>query len=67
MVTEEEIQFYVQQFKKSGFRGPLNWYRNIERNWKWACKSLGRKVRTRFSAVPSAPQEPPAGLPIGVS
>uniref|UniRef100_A0A2I3HH71 Epoxide hydrolase 2 n=1 Tax=Nomascus leucogenys TaxID=61853 RepID=A0A2I3HH71_NOMLE len=44
MVTEEEIQFYVQQFKKSGFRGPLNWYRNMERNWKWACKSLGRKI-----------------------
>uniref|UniRef100_A0A2K5LEA2 Epoxide hydrolase 2 n=1 Tax=Cercocebus atys TaxID=9531 RepID=A0A2K5LEA2_CERAT len=44
MVTEEEIQFYVLQFKKSGFRGPLNWYRNMERNWKWACKSLGRKI-----------------------
>ncbi|XP_006153287.1 bifunctional epoxide hydrolase 2 [Tupaia chinensis] len=44
MVTEEEIQFYVQQFKKSGFRGPLNWYRNIERNWKWGCKGMGRKI-----------------------
>uniref|UniRef100_A0A2K6UVL9 Bifunctional epoxide hydrolase 2 n=3 Tax=Saimiri boliviensis TaxID=27679 RepID=A0A2K6UVL9_SAIBB len=44
MVTEEDIQFYVQQFKKSGFRGPLNWYRNMERNWKWACKVLGRKI-----------------------
>ena len=27
-------------------RGPLNWYRNTERNWKWSCKGLGRKVRT---------------------
>jgi soluble epoxide hydrolase/lipid-phosphate phosphatase len=44
MVTEEEIQFYVQQFKKSGFRGPLNWYRNMERNWKWSCRSIGRKI-----------------------
>ncbi|XP_048186568.1 bifunctional epoxide hydrolase 2 [Perognathus longimembris pacificus] len=44
MVTEEEIQFYVQQFKKSGFRGPLNWYRNMERNWKWGCKGAGRKI-----------------------
>ncbi|XP_004848441.1 bifunctional epoxide hydrolase 2 isoform X1 [Heterocephalus glaber] len=44
MVTEEEIQFYVQQFKKSGFRGPLNWYRNMERNWTWACRSVGRKI-----------------------
>eukprot|EP00069_Balaena_mysticetus_P015478 bmy_22531T0 len=44
MVTEEDIQFYVQQFKKSGFRGPLNWYRNMERNWQWGCKGLGRKI-----------------------
>lgn len=44
IVTEEDIQFYVQQFKKSGFRGPLNWYRNIDRNWKWGCKAVGRKI-----------------------
>ncbi|XP_064338561.1 bifunctional epoxide hydrolase 2 isoform X2 [Camelus dromedarius] len=44
MVTEGDIQFYVQQFKKSGFRGPLNWYRNMERNWQWGCKALGRKI-----------------------
>ncbi|XP_049721651.1 bifunctional epoxide hydrolase 2 isoform X2 [Elephas maximus indicus] len=44
MITEEEIQFYVQQFKKSGFRGPLNWYRNMDRNWQWGCKSVGRKI-----------------------
>ncbi|XP_012999013.2 bifunctional epoxide hydrolase 2 isoform X1 [Cavia porcellus] len=44
MVTEEEIQFYVQQFQKSGFRGPLNWYRNVERNWKWGLRGTGRKI-----------------------
>uniref|UniRef100_A0A8C3WHP9 Bifunctional epoxide hydrolase 2 n=1 Tax=Catagonus wagneri TaxID=51154 RepID=A0A8C3WHP9_9CETA len=44
LVTEEDIQFYVQQFKKSGFRGPLNWYRNIKRNWQWGCKGSGRKI-----------------------
>lgn len=44
MTSEEDIQFYVQQFKKSGFRGPLNWYRNMEANWKWSCKASGRKI-----------------------
>ncbi|KAM4802525.1 bifunctional epoxide hydrolase 2 isoform X3 [Urocitellus parryii] len=44
MVSEEDIQFYVQQFKKSGFRGPLNWYRNMERNWQWGCRGSGRKI-----------------------
>ncbi|XP_053514300.1 bifunctional epoxide hydrolase 2 isoform X2 [Artibeus jamaicensis] len=44
LMSEEDIQYYVQQFKKSGFRGPLNWYRNIDRNWKWFCKGTGRKI-----------------------
>ncbi|XP_004614748.2 bifunctional epoxide hydrolase 2 isoform X2 [Sorex araneus] len=44
ITTEEDIQFYVQQFKKSGFRGPLNWYRNIQANWSWSCKASGRKI-----------------------
>ncbi|XP_032188237.1 bifunctional epoxide hydrolase 2 isoform X2 [Mustela erminea] len=44
IVTEEDIGVYVQQFQKSGFRGPLNWYRNMELNWKWGCKAVGRKI-----------------------
>uniref|UniRef100_A0A8C6RZG8 Bifunctional epoxide hydrolase 2 n=1 Tax=Nannospalax galili TaxID=1026970 RepID=A0A8C6RZG8_NANGA len=47
IATEEEIEFYVQQFKKSGFRGPLNWYRNMERNWKWYCKGVGRQQMSK--------------------
>ena len=27
-VTEEDIRSYVEAFQISGFRGPLNWYRN---------------------------------------
>jgi pimeloyl-ACP methyl ester carboxylesterase len=33
-VTETDIDFYVDEFRASGFRGPLNWYRNIDRNWE---------------------------------
>ncbi|XP_043843854.1 bifunctional epoxide hydrolase 2 [Dromiciops gliroides] len=44
MVSEEEIKFYVQQFKKSGFRGPLNWYRNLDANWRWRCTAVRRKI-----------------------
>ncbi|XP_071949409.1 bifunctional epoxide hydrolase 2-like [Antedon mediterranea] len=44
MLTEEDLQYYVQQFKKSGFRGPLNWYRNVEANWNWTKKAAGRKI-----------------------
>jgi pimeloyl-ACP methyl ester carboxylesterase len=33
-LTEEDIDVYAQQFQHSGFRGGLNWYRNIDRNWE---------------------------------
>src|SRR5262249_12225392 len=31
-LTEEDLDYYVAQYERSGFRGPLNWYRNIDRN-----------------------------------
>ena len=31
-LTEEDMNYYVAQYEQSGFRGPLNWYRNIDRN-----------------------------------
>jgi pimeloyl-ACP methyl ester carboxylesterase len=31
-LTDEDLDYYVAQFKRTGFRGPLNWYRNIDRN-----------------------------------
>ncbi|KAI1894967.1 hypothetical protein AGOR_G00101090 [Albula goreensis] len=44
MLSESALQYYVQQYSKSGFRGPLNWYRNIERNWRWACARPRKKI-----------------------
>lgn len=32
MVTPEELDVYVRAFEKTGFRGGINWYRNIDRN-----------------------------------
>jgi pimeloyl-ACP methyl ester carboxylesterase len=31
-LTEEDLDYYAAQYERSGFRGPLNWYRNIDRN-----------------------------------
>jgi len=33
-LTEADVEFYVQEFARTGFRGGLNWYRNIDRNWE---------------------------------
>ncbi len=32
LLTEEELGVYVRAFEKTGFRGGINWYRNIDRN-----------------------------------
>ena len=32
-VTDEDIEFFVNEFKRSGFAGGLNYYRNVDRNW----------------------------------
>ncbi|XP_053316714.1 bifunctional epoxide hydrolase 2 [Spea bombifrons] len=44
MLKESDLQFYVSQFKKSGFRGPLNWYRNMDRNWQWGVSAHNWKI-----------------------
>jgi pimeloyl-ACP methyl ester carboxylesterase len=33
-LSEADIDVYAAEFLKSGFRGGLNWYRNIDRNWE---------------------------------
>jgi len=33
-LSEADIDFYTAEFTRTGFRGGLNWYRNIDRNWE---------------------------------
>ncbi len=33
-LKEEELNYFVKEFERTGFRGGLNWYRNIDRNWE---------------------------------
>ncbi len=33
-LTDDDIAAYVREFETSGFTGPLNWYRNLDRNWE---------------------------------
>jgi pimeloyl-ACP methyl ester carboxylesterase len=43
-LKEVDIDFYVSEFKRTGFRGGLNWYRNIDRNWELLAPFAGAKV-----------------------
>jgi pimeloyl-ACP methyl ester carboxylesterase len=33
-MTDAELQVYVDAFTRTGFRGGLNWYRNLDENWR---------------------------------
>jgi pimeloyl-ACP methyl ester carboxylesterase len=43
-ITEADIDFYVTEFERTGFRGGLNWYRNVDRNWELMAPWSGAKV-----------------------
>jgi pimeloyl-ACP methyl ester carboxylesterase len=33
-LTEQDIEEYTAEFSRTGFRGGLNWYRNLSRSWE---------------------------------
>jgi pimeloyl-ACP methyl ester carboxylesterase len=43
-LTEADIDFYTAEFTRTGFRGGLNWYRNIDRNWELLAPFDGLRV-----------------------
>jgi pimeloyl-ACP methyl ester carboxylesterase len=43
-LTEADVDFYTGEFTRTGFRGGLNWYRNIDRNWELLAPFDGLKV-----------------------
>ena len=34
LLTREELAVYAEAFRRTGFRGPINWYRNFRANWE---------------------------------
>ncbi|MDA0365966.1 MAG: alpha/beta hydrolase [Chloroflexi bacterium] len=43
-LTAAELDYYVEQFERSGFRGPVNYYRNFDRNWELTPELAGAPV-----------------------
>jgi pimeloyl-ACP methyl ester carboxylesterase len=43
-MSEEELSVFVAQFRRAGFRGGLNWYRNIDRNWELLAPWAGATI-----------------------
>jgi pimeloyl-ACP methyl ester carboxylesterase len=43
-LTEADVDFYVSEFARTGFRGGLNWYRNMDRNSELLAPLSGAQV-----------------------
>ena len=42
---EDDLDWYEAQFRQAGFRGGLNWYRNLQRNWRLTAPWHGQPIR----------------------
>jgi pimeloyl-ACP methyl ester carboxylesterase len=43
-LSEADVELYTSEFERTGFRGGLNWYRNIDRNWELLAPFAGSKI-----------------------
>jgi len=43
-LTEDDLDFYEAEFTASGFRGPLNRYRNHEADYEWLQNWAGKRI-----------------------
>jgi len=42
LLSADELAVFVDAYRKTGFTGPLNWYRNLARNWEDTARTLDR-------------------------
>ncbi len=43
-LSEADVDYFAGEFARTGFRGGLNWYRNIDRNWELMAPWAGARV-----------------------
>ncbi|MBT8146277.1 MAG: alpha/beta hydrolase [Gammaproteobacteria bacterium] len=43
-LSEEDLDYYVSEFRLSGFRGGINYYRNAALNWDLTPQLAGKKI-----------------------
>lgn len=44
-LDEADLDYYAGEFARAGFRGGLNWYRNLRRNWELSGPWRGQPIR----------------------
>jgi pimeloyl-ACP methyl ester carboxylesterase len=44
-LSAADLDYYAAEFARAGFRGGLNWYRNLRRNWELSGPWRGQPIR----------------------
>jgi len=53
LLDEVDLEVYTRAFAQSGFRGPVSWYRNFDRNWERHPEVGARKIHVPCLMVTS--------------
>ena len=43
-LSEDDLDYFTAEFLRTGFRGGLNWYRNLDRTWELSAPFQGCKI-----------------------
>jgi pimeloyl-ACP methyl ester carboxylesterase len=44
-LSEADIDVFAREYQRTGYRGGLQWYRNIDRNWELTAPFAGAKIQ----------------------
>ena len=50
-LTQADLDYYVNEFTESGFRGGINFYRNFHRNWETTPQLADQKINVPAAFV----------------
>jgi pimeloyl-ACP methyl ester carboxylesterase len=61
-MSEDELALFVTAYRTSGFRGGLNWYRNLDRNWDLTAPWQGARIHQPSIFIAGSTDEVVTGL-----
>jgi epoxide hydrolase A/B len=61
-ISEADVAYFAESYRASGFRGGLNWYRNIDRNWDLTAAWQGAQIRQPSIFIAGSQDEVVTGL-----
>ncbi len=53
-LTEHDLDYFVSEFEEAGFRGGVNYYRNLDRNWELTAELEGATIDVPVAFVAGA-------------